>query len=108
MILSVGMCNKEMHGSSRCGTAETNLTSIHEDAGCFLTWGLRIWHCGEHGVGPRHGSDLALLRRRLAAVALIGPLAWELPYAAGAALKSTKKKKKKKKKGKGRKNKDCH
>ena len=34
---------------------------------------------------------------RLAAVALIGPLAWELPYAVGMALKSKKKKKKKKK-----------
>ena len=29
-----------------------------------------------------------------AAAALIGPLAWELPYAAGAALKNPKKKKK--------------
>ena len=29
---------------------------------------------------------------RPAAVALIGPLAWELPYAVGAALKSKKKK----------------
>ena len=32
---------------------------------------------------------------RLAAVALIGPLAWEFPYATGAAIKSKKKKKKK-------------
>ena len=30
---------------------------------------------------------------RLATVALIRPLAWELPYATGAALKSKKKKK---------------
>jgi len=35
---------------------------------------------------------------RLAAVALIPPLAWEPPYATGAALKSKKKKKKKKSK----------
>ena len=35
------------------------------------------------------------LWRRQAAVAMIRPLAWELPYAAGAALKSKKKKKKK-------------
>ena len=34
---------------------------------------------------------------RLAAVAPIRPLAWELPYAAGAALKSKKKEKKKEK-----------
>ena len=41
------------------------------------------------GVGGRHGSDLALLWLwcSLAATAPIGPLAWERPYAAGAALK---------------------
>jgi len=52
------------------------------------------------GVGCRRGSDPALLWLWpwLAAVAPIGPLAWEPPYAAGAALKSKKKKKKKKKK----------
>ena len=45
-------------------------------------------------VGHRCGSDLALLwlRCRLEAVALILLLAWEGPYAAGAALKSKKKK----------------
>ena len=42
---------------------------------------------------------------RLTATALIRPLAWEPPYAAGAALENTKiqKKKKKKKKKKERK-----
>ena len=52
------------------------------------------------GVGYRHGPDPVLLWLwcRLAAVALIGPLAWEIPYDAGVALKSKKKKKKKKKK----------
>ena len=42
------------------------------------------------GVGQRHGSDPVLLWlwRRLSAVALIRPLTWELPYVAGAALKS--------------------
>ena len=35
---------------------------------------------------------------RPAATALIRPLAWEPPYAAGAAVEKTKKKKKKKKK----------
>ena len=41
-------------------------------------------------VGPRHGWDpkLLWLRHRLAAIAPSGPLAWEPPYAAGAALKS--------------------
>ena len=49
------------------------------------------------GVGRRLGSDLALLWpwHTLAAVAPIGPLAWEPPYAVGAALKRQKKKKKK-------------
>ena len=49
------------------------------------------------GVGRIRGSDPALLWLwcRLAAVALIGPLAWEPPYAAGAALKRQKTKKKK-------------
>ena len=43
---------------------------------------LRIWHCLE-------------LWCRLAATALIRPLAWEPPYAMSAALEKTKKKKKK-------------
>ena len=52
------------------------------------------------GVGLRCGSDLALLWlwRRLAAVAPILPLAWEPPYAAGAAVKRQKDKRKKEKK----------
>ena len=47
------------------------------------------------GVGHRHGSDLVLLWlwQRPAAVAWIPPLAWELPYAVGVALKKKKKKK---------------
>jgi len=44
-------------------------------------------------VGRRCGSDLALLWLwcRAAAAAPIRPLAWELPYAAGVALKRKKK-----------------
>ena len=40
------------------------------------------------GVGCRRGLDLALLWlwRRLVATALIGPLAWEPPYAEEEAL----------------------
>ena len=53
------------------------------------------------GVVCRRGSDLMWLWPRTAAVALIGPLAGEPPYAAGAALKS------KKKRGGARKNKEC-
>ena len=49
------------------------------------------------GVVPRRGSDpeLLWLWRRPAEVAPIQPIAWEFPYAAGAALKRQKKKKKK-------------
>ena len=45
------------------------------------------------GIGYRHGSDPVLLWlwRSPAATALIGPLAWEPPYAAGTALKRQKK-----------------
>ena len=45
------------------------------------------------GVGRRHGSDPVMLWlwRRPAAVAPICPLAWELPYVAGAVLKKAKK-----------------
>ena len=47
------------------------------------------------GVGCRHSSHLVLLWQwhQPAAAAPIQPLAWELPYAMGAALKRQKKKK---------------
>ena len=47
------------------------------------------------GIGRKHGSDSMLLWLwyRLAAAALIHPLAWELPYAAGVTLKTKEKKK---------------
>ena len=55
------------------------------------------------GVGCTHGSDPALLYlwRRPVATALIQPLAWEPPYAAGVAQEiatttTTKRQKKKK------------
>ena len=54
------------------------------------------------GVGCRCGSDLLLLWlwRKLAATALIRPLAWEPPYASGAALKKDKRQNKQTKKPK--------
>ena len=46
-----------------------------------------------YGAGHRRGSDLALLWLWYAPVATasIQPLAWELPCATGAAIKSKKK-----------------
>ena len=45
-----------------------------------------------HGVVCRYGLHLALLWLwcRLATAALIRPIAWELPYATGVALKKKK------------------
>ena len=66
--------------------------------GCrFDPWPrLEHWESGvavSCGVGCRCGSDPALLWlwRRPAATALIWPLAWEPPYAAGAAQENGKK-----------------
>ena len=48
-----------------------------------------------YGVGHRRGSDLVLLWlwHRPTAVAVIGPLTWEHPYAVGASSKEQKKQK---------------
>ena len=61
---------EELLGCSHRGAVGTNLTRNHEVGGSNpeLLW---LW-----------------LQHRPAATALIHPLAWELPYATGAALKS--------------------
>ena len=58
--------------------------------------GLRIGVAVSCGVGRRRGSNLVVLWLwcRLAAKAPIRPLAWEPPYAMGAALKGQKAKNK--------------
>ena len=63
-----------------------------------LLSGLRTRCRVSRGVGHRRGSVPALLWLwcRPAATTPIGPLAWEPPYASGAALKSKKEKEKKK------------
>ena len=68
--------------------------------------GFHPWSCSvgqgssvavSFGVGHRGGSGRVLLWlwHRPAAASLIQPLDWELPYAAGMALKRQKRKKKK-------------
>ena len=74
---------------------ETNLARNHEVAGSIpglAQWVKELWCRSQTCLG----SDPALLWlwRRPVATALIGPLAWEPPHAAGVALKVPKKKKK--------------
>ena len=67
--------------------------------------GLRIRHCLSCGVGHRCGLYPALLWLwcRQDVIALIGPLAWEPPYAASVALKRPQKEQRKKKNPKNKK-----
>ena len=72
--------------SSRHGAAEMNPTRNHKVVGLIPGFAQWVKDCG---VGRRCGSDLALpwLWCRLAAVALIRPLAWEPLHVASEALK---------------------
>ena len=74
---------------------EMNLTSIHEFNPWPYSMGKGSGVAVICGVCHRCGSDPTLLWlwHRLAAVALIQPLAWEPPYATDVALKTTPTKK---------------
>ena len=80
--------NEKKSWSSHHGSVEMNLISIlrTQVRSLALISGLRIQHCRELCCRSqtRLGSGIA--------VALIQPLAWELPYAIGVALKTKKKK----------------
>ena len=82
----------------------TNPTGNHEVAGSVpgLAQWVKIWRCRELWcrLQTRLRSWLLWLWCRPAATAWIRPLAWEPPYAAGAAQEMAKIQKKKKKKGK--------
>ena len=90
--------------SSRDGTVEASSTRSHEVVGLIpgLAWWVGDPALPRAGCGSwtRLGSGVAVawIWCRPAAVALIGPLAWEPPCAVGAALKRRKTKDKKKKK----------
>ena len=55
---------------------------------------LRVWHCYElwHGSQMQLGPSVTMGVLKTVAIAPILPLAWELPYAAGVAIKRGEKK----------------
>ena len=80
--------------SCLCNSAETRLASMRMWVQSLVSLsGLGIWHCCELWCSSQmgHGSGVAVaVWYRQAAAVPIRPLAWESPYATGAALKKTK------------------
>ena len=90
-------CGPKCHGwSSHCGSAiyEPELVSIRTPVQSLASLsGLRFQCCYECSIGPRRVLEPRLLWLwcKLAPAALIQTLAWELPYAAGLALRNKQK-----------------
>ena len=67
--------------------------SIREDVGSISQWVKGLMLLQAAGIGHRFRLDMVLLRmwHRLAAAALVQPLAQELPYATGVPQQGKKK-----------------
>ena len=116
IIISPSTWLNKKKGSSHCGAGvpvvvlrkQIWLVTMRLRVGSLASIsGLRIQRCCElwHRLQTWLGADVSVAMYRPAAITLIRPLAWEPPYATGAALKSKKKKKKEKKERKKQKKK---
>ena len=84
---SIGVSIVEQWKQIRLGTMRLQVQSL------AVLSGLRIWHCPKLWCRSQYGSDLMLLWLWPTAIAPTWLLAWELPYATGAALNRKKNKK---------------